>query len=174
MPAASLSWRGLTPKQYKMRLREMKRDMRKIVNPPANESAKILRKELRRDIKSSREGRSLFPRKLGKLRMKTISARFSNTERAYIAGARLNGFGAWIAGKGGRTSVHRIRPVRASALFFFSPRAGRFIRTQEVIHPGGRVRGYNYAEKRTRGLRKHYIAGVSRAIVRFYQKVVAR
>ena len=176
--AAGLSWKGLTPQEYKKRLRLMTRDMRKIVVPPANKSAKEMRTQLVKDVRGTRQGAKLFGRSrrggaLGTLKMKRIPGRFSDSQRAYIAGGKLFGFGAWIAGDGGRTAAHVIRPKTKSALVFLSRKFGRVIRTPEVQHRGAPVKGYRLAEKNLNKQRIGFVNGVSKALVSFYSRVVA-
>lgn len=162
-----------------MRLRTIKRDMRRVVAPVMNPAAKSLREVLKRGISGTPQGSALFGGArgrggaLGKLKIKPVALRVSRSEGAWIAGGKLNGFGAWIASKsGGQTRAHKIVPKKAKGLVF-KGRSG-FVFAREVNHPGARVKGYDLASKELRKQKSRFPRLVLKSLERWYSQTVAR
>lgn len=111
---------------------------------PANDEAKVFRKEVRDGIKNTGLGRALWRRKRGskksgiKLSLKAISFKLSASRDAFIVGAKLSGVASMLV-QGGQIEKHTIRPKAADVLAFNVGGSQAF--ATEVSHPGMTVSG---------------------------------
>ena len=110
---------------------------------PAQAEAKVFRKEVRDGLKGTHLGGGLFGRRRGKkkgmkLSMKAIGFRFSETNNAFIIGAKLSGVASMLV-QGGQFSRHTIEPKSGSVLAFSSGGGDAF--ATQVEHPGMSIPG---------------------------------
>lgn len=121
--------------------------LKRVINglkKPANDEAKVFRKEVRDGIKNTGLGRALWRRKRGtkksgiRLSLKAISFKASTAGDAFIVGAKLGGVASMLV-QGGQIEKHTIKPKAADVLAFTVGGAPAF--ATEVSHPGMSVSG---------------------------------
>ena len=121
--------------------------LKRVINglkKPANDEARVFRKEVRDGIKNTGLGAALWRRKRGskksgvRLSLRSISFKKSREQDAFIVGAKLSGIASMLV-QGGQIEKHTIKPKDASVLAF-STGGGDAFATQ-VSHPGMTVSG---------------------------------
>lgn len=112
------------------------------IKKPAQDEAKLFRKEVRDGIKRTSLGAALWGRGARKshavLSIKAIPFRFSTTNDAFIIGSKLKGVASMLV-QGGSIRKHAIEPLNASVLAFTTAGGDAF--ASRVDHPGMPISG---------------------------------
>lgn len=163
---------------FRQRIKLLTKEINRVALPSVRSFIAEVRKGARKDLRRTALGKALWTKRGRTSRrqgtrpplvLKTIRARLSRTEGAWIGGIRLKGFAALIE-TGGRTAPHTIRARSAPALVFRVD--GTLIRTQSVRHPGSSIRRRPFIQKRMRGSIQQVQRVMSRNMNRLFKRVV--
>jgi len=133
----------MTPEQAGKSLEGLSKDIERSTVVSMNKVRKVAITGAKRDFKSQNPGRSIFASKGGRgkppLTVTGRTARYSNTQKAYVTTVVIAGMAGLIEA-GGKTKPPRggkIYPVRKKALRF--QMGGGTVYAASVNHPGSRI-----------------------------------
>jgi len=134
---------GMTPEQASKSLDAFAKDIDLATPRSMNKVRKVAIADAKRGFKSENPGRTIFASKGGRYKLKLTvtgrTARYSNSQKAYVTTVTMAGMAGLIEA-GGKTKPPRegkIYPVRKEALKFNM--AGGTVYADSVEHPGARV-----------------------------------
>lgn len=152
--------------------------MDKVALPAIRAGIAEVRKGARKDLINTELGRALWTRGGRRRRsqgtkpplvLKTIRARLSRSEGAWVGGIRIKGFAALIE-QGGKTDAHIIRARAANKLVFTA--GGKLVAVRAVRHPGSIIRKRPFVEKRLRSIIPVLEATLSSRLSKLFDRVV--
>jgi len=164
---------SVTVKEFARGIKQMRKSMDSIVLPPIRKHSKQLAKDTRKELKKTRLGRHVWRKggNVGTPGVKVLRSQFSRSGGQFTGGIKIFGLARNIL-SGEPTRPHRIRAKRGPFVWF---RVGGVLkRGTAVNHPGGRIRKEPVHEKLLRRIQRPFNTDVTKALEKFYARVVAK